>query len=169
MQQATNYDVSGVLASGGEFHATPSIIEVTYPGTEKPPVVIDLGEVSGVRRRGSEVTLIRSGRETGLRTTALVEAARLEALVRHQIEAAQAEAFERELVRLYAQGYHIVALTPRIAHLKKAKRFNFILASLLFLLAVVPGVLYVFYYLSLPEQTAIVIQEQSGEVVTRQL
>ncbi|MGH9176769.1 MAG: hypothetical protein ACRD1H_20540, partial [Vicinamibacterales bacterium] len=106
MQQATIYDVTGVLASGGVFHATPSIIEVNYPDTEKPPVVIDLGEVSSVRRKGSEVTLVRGGRETALRTTALIEAARLEALVRHQIEASQAEAFERELVRLYAQGYH---------------------------------------------------------------
>ena len=165
---ATSYDVSGMLASGGEFSATPSMIEVSYPGTDKPPVVIDLGEVSGVRRRGSEVTLIRGGRETGLRTTALVEAGRLEALVRHQIEARQAEEFEHQLVRLYSQGYQIVALTPKIAQLRKPKRFNFILGALLTLLGILPGVLYLLLFLSFPEQTALVILEDSGDVVVRQ-
>lgn len=165
---ATNYDVSGMLASGGEFHATPSMIEVTYPGTDKPPVAIDLGEVSGVRRKGTEVTLIRSGRETALRTTALVEAGRLEALVRHYNETKNAEEFEHQLVRLYSQGYQIVAMTPKIAQLKKPKKFNYLLAALLFLLAVFPAVIYVFFYLAQPEQTALVILEDTGEVVVRQ-
>jgi hypothetical protein len=166
---AISYDVSGVLASGGEFHATPSMIEVTYPGTEKPPVTIDLGEVTGVRRKGSEVTLIRGGRETGLRTTALVEAGRLEALVRHHIERTYAEEFEHQIVRLYGQGYQIVALTPNVAQLRKPKKFNFILATILALLALLPAIIYVFYYLSLPEQTALVILEDGGEVVVRQV
>lgn len=166
---ATRYDVSGMLASGGEFHATPSMIEVSYPGTEKPTVTIDLGEVSGVRRAGSEVTLIRGGRETGLRTTALVEAGRLEALVRHHIERTNAEEFEHQLVRLYSQGYQVVALTPNIAQLKKPKKFNYLIASLLFLLIIYPAVIYIFYYLSLPEKTALVILEDSGEVVVRQV
>ena len=103
-QMAISYDVSGTLASGGEFHATPSMIEVSYPGTDKPPVAIDLGDVSGVRRKGTEVTLIRSGRETALRTTALAEAGRLESLVRHYHEVKNAEEFEHQLVRLYTQG-----------------------------------------------------------------
>lgn len=166
---ATSYDVSGMLASGGEFHATPSMIEVTYPGTDKPPVAIDIGEVSGVRRKGAEVTLIRGGRETALRTTALVEAARLEALVRHHVEAIQAEEFEHQLVRLYTQGYQVVALTPKIAQLKRPKQFSFVIATLLLLLAVFPAVIYVFYYLAMPEQTALVILEDSGEVVVRQV
>lgn len=166
---ATSYDVSGMLASGGEFHATPSMIEVTYPGTDKPPVAIDLGEVSGVRRRGTEVTLIRGGRETALRTTGLAEAGRLEALVRHFNETRNAEEFEHQIVRLYGQGYQIVALTPKIAQLKKPKKFNYFLAALLLLLLVFPGVIYVFYYLSQPEQTALVILEDSGEVVVRQV
>lgn len=194
---AMSYDVSGVLASGGEFHATPSMIEVSYPGTDKPPVVIDVGDISGVRRKGSEVTLIRSGRETALRTTALVEAARLEALVRHQIDAANAEEFEHQLIRLYGLGYEIVALTPRIAQLKKPRKLNYLIPSLLLLLAVVPAaiylgdaeiardeeltlllamipsvvpaIIYLFYYVSLREPTALVILEDSGEVVVRQL
>ncbi len=194
---ATSYDVSGMLASGGEFHATPSMIEVTYPGTDKPPVAIDIGEVSGVRRRGSEVTLIRGGRETALRTTALVEAGRLEALVRHHVEAIQAEEFEHQLIRLYTHGYQVVAMTPKIAQLRRPKKFNYLIASLLLLLAVipaiiylgdaelvqdeeltlllamipsvVPAVIYLFYFLSLSEPTALVILEDSGEVVVRQV
>ena len=165
---AISYDVSGMLASGGEFHATPSMIEVTYPGTDKPPVAIDLGEVSGVRRKGTEVTLIRGGRETALRTTGLAEAGRLESLVRHYNETRNAEEFEHQIVRLYMQGYQLVALTPKIAHLRKPKRFNFAIGALLTLLAILPGVLYVYYYLSLPEQTALVILEDTGEVVVRQ-
>lgn len=163
-----SYDVSGTLASGGEFHATPSMIEVTYPGTEKPPVAIDLGDVSGVRRRGTEVTLIRAGRETGLRTTGLSEAGRLEALVRHYHETRNAEEFEHQIVRLYGQGYQVVSLTPKIAQLRKPKKFNFILAALLALLAVLPAIIYVFYYLAQPEETALVILEDTGEVVVRQ-
>jgi uncharacterized membrane protein YqaE (UPF0057 family) len=162
------YDVSGVLASGGEFHATPSMIEVTYPGTDKPPVAIDLGDVSGVRRKGTEVTLIRGGRETTLRTTGLSEAGRLESLVRHFNETRNAEEFEHQIVRLYMQGYELVALTPKIASLKKPKKFNFILGALLTLLGIIPGILYVLYYLSLPEQTALIILEDTGEVVVRQ-
>ncbi|HEX5164169.1 MAG TPA: hypothetical protein VFV93_02135 [Thermomicrobiales bacterium] len=166
---ATSYDVSGVLASGGEFHATPSMIEVTYPGTDKPPVAIDLGDVSGVRRRGTEVTLIRGGRETTLRTTELAAAGRLESLVRHYHETRNAEEFEHQLIRLYSQGYQIVALTPKIAQLRKPKKFNFLLAAILALLAVLPALIYVFYYFSQPEQTALVILEDSGEVVVRQV
>jgi hypothetical protein len=167
-QMATNYDVSGMLASGGEFHATPSMIEVFYPGTDKPPVAIDLGDVSGVRRKGTEVTLIRGGRETTLRTTGLAEAGRLESLIRHYNETKNAEEFEHQIVRLYMQGYQLVALTPKIAQLRKPKRFNFAIAALLTILAVLPGVLYVYYYLSMPEQTALVILEDTGEVVVRQ-
>src|SRR5690606_15101691 len=168
-QMTISYDVSGTLASGGEFHATPSMIEVTYPGTEKPPVAIDLGDVSGVRRRGTEVTLIRAGRETALRTTGLAEAGRRESLVRHYHETRNAEEFEHQIVRLYGQGYQIVALTPKIAQLKKPKKFNFFLAAVLSLLAILPAVFYVFYYFALPEQTALVILEDSGEVVVRQV
>ena len=162
------YDVSGMLASGGEFHATPSMIEVTYPGTDKPPVAIDLGDVSGVRRKGTEVTLIRGGRETTLRTTGLSEAGRLESLVRHYNETRNAEEFEHQIVRLYMQGYELVALTPKIASLKKPKRLNFIVAALLTVLLVLPGILYILLFLSQPEQTALVILEDSGEVVVRQ-
>jgi hypothetical protein len=167
-QMATNYDVSGMLASGGEFHATPSMIEVVYPGTDKPPVAIDLGDVSGVRRKGTEVTLIRGGRETMLRTTGLAEAGRLESLIRHYNETRNAEEFEHQIVRLYMQGYQLVALTPKIAQLHKAKRLNFAIAALLTLLGILPGILYVLYFLSLPEQTALVILEDTGEVVVRQ-
>lgn len=167
-QMATSYDVSGMLASGGEFHATPTMIEVTYPGTDKPPVAIDLGDVSGVRRKGTEVTFIRSGRETALRTTGLSEAGRLESLIRHYNETKNAEEFEHQIVRLYGQGYQIVALTPKIAQLKKPKKFNYLIASLLFLLIIYPAVIYIFYYLALPEQTALVILEDTGEVVVRQ-
>ena len=167
-QMATNYDVSGMLASGGEFHATPSMMEVIYPGTDKPPVAIDLGEVNGVRRKGTEVTLIRGGRETALRTTGLAEAGRLEALVRHYNETKNAEEFEHQIVRLYMQGYELVAMTPKIAQLRKPKKFNYLIASLLFLLIIYPAVIYIFYYLSLPEKTALVILEDTGEVVVRQ-
>ena len=162
------YDVSGVLASGGEFHATPSMIEVIYPGTDKPPVAIDLGDVSGVRRKGTEVTLIRGGRETTLRTTGLSEAGRLESLVRHYNETRNAEEFEHQIVRLYMQGYQLVALTPKIASLKKPKKFNYLIAALLTLLLIYPVLIYIYYYLSLPEQTALVILEDTGEVVVRQ-
>ncbi len=165
---ATNYDVSGMLASGGEFHATPTMIEVIYPGTDKPPVAIDLGEVSGVRRKGTEVTLIRGGRETALRTTGLSEAGRLESLVRHFNETKNAEEFEHQIVRLFTQGYQLITLTPKIAQLRKPKRLNFAIAAVLTLLGVLPGIFYVYYYLSLPEQTALVILEDTGEVVVRQ-
>lgn len=163
------YDASGTLASGGEFTATPTMIEVTYPGTDKPPVAIDLGDVSGVRRRGTEVTLIRSGRETALRTTSLAEAGRLEGVVRHEIESRRFEAFETEIVRLYSRGFVLVTTTDRMAFLRKPKRFNFVIASLLLLLFVLPGVMYVFYFWAAPEQTALVIQDDTGEVIVRQI
>jgi hypothetical protein len=164
----TDGEVTGVLASGGEFHATATMIEVRYPEGDRPTVAIDLHEISGARRKGNEVTLVRrDGREVGLRTTALIEAGRLEALVRGSVESGQAAAFQREIVRLYAQGYRVVAMTPTTAQLVRPKKFNYFIAALLLILAVLPAIIYVFYYLSQSDQTALVTLEDGGQVVTR--
>lgn len=158
---------TGSLTSGGTFKANPSTVTVTYPGGERPPVTIDMADITGVRRDGLEVTLIRKGnRESGLKVTTLDDASALETLVRRVVVSRQNVLFELEILRLHDQGYRLRAATTGMAQLVKPKTFNFGLATVLLLLFVLPAVIYVFYYVSLKERTALVVLESTGQVTT---
>ena len=182
---------TGSLTSGGTFTANPSTVTVTYPGGERPPVTIDMADIIGVRRDGLEVSLIRKGnRESALKVTTLDDASTLETLVRRVVISRQNVLFELEILRLHDQGYRLRAATTGMAQMVKSKSFNFTIATVLLVAGVaaaiavavtasspdelapfvvagfVPAIIYVFLYLSIKEQTALVVLESSGQVST---
>jgi hypothetical protein len=160
--------VSGTLTSGGEFTATTNLIEVTYPSGERPPVAIDLADVTGVQRAGDQVTLFRrDGRETGLRAVSVSQAAQLELLVRDVVQAGVEADIARQIANLHAQGYRLVASRDRMAQLVRPKRISYPLAVLLFILGVLPGIAYLLYYLSQSDAHALVTIDDTGQVVVR--
>ena len=183
---------TGSLTSGGTFTANPSTVTVSYPGGERPPVTIDMADITGVRRDGLEVTLIRKGnRESGLKVTTLDDASALETLVRRVVISRQNVLFELEVLRLHDHGFRLRAATPGMAQMVKPKTFSFTTATALLIIGVVaaalavefassttdeyspfvvlgfvPAIIYVFLYLSIREQTALVVLESTGQVMT---
>jgi hypothetical protein len=163
-----NRQVTGTLTSGGEFTATTNLIEVIYPDGERPPVAIDIADVSGVQRAGDQVTLFRrDGRETGLRAVSVSQAAQLELLVRDVVQASVEADFARQIANLHAQGYRMVAARERMVQMVRPKRINYLLAVLLFILGVLPGIAYLLYYLSVADAHALVTIDDTGQVVIR--
>jgi hypothetical protein len=162
--------VSGTLTSGGEFTATTNLIEVTYPSGERDPVAIDLADVTGVQRNGDQVTLLRrDGRETGLRTVSVTQAANLELLVRDVVQASAEADFARQIANLHAQGYRLVASRERIVQMVRPKQLNFLIAVLLFILGVLPALVYLLYFLSQSDAHALVMVDETGRVVVRRM
>lgn len=142
--------VTGTLTSGGTYTATINTIEVVYPGGERPPVVIDIADVTGVARDGDQVTLFRrDGRETGLRSTSVKDAADLELLVKDVVQASVAADYQREIARLHAHGFHLVAASGRMAMLVRRNPANRLLALVPVLLGALAAAAFAVYYLTL--------------------
>jgi phosphoglycolate phosphatase-like HAD superfamily hydrolase len=125
MTAAHTLEATGTLSSGASFRANRSMIEVIYPEGDRPPVLIDLEEVHGVTRDGSAVTLSRAGGvETTLRATELSDAIRLHALVREVVSNRATFEFDNAIIRLHANGYRLIAATPRLAQMIQPKSFG---------------------------------------------
>lgn len=69
------------------------------------------------------------------------------------------------VVRAYVrQGYIVVSRTGSTAQLLKRKSFNFLIALILFILGVVPGVIYILWYMAAKDESLYLEVDAKGHV-----
>jgi hypothetical protein len=83
----------------------------------------------------------------------------------HQYSEAQRSAILDEHIANYVrQGYQVAARTPTTCQLIKQKRFNLLIAIILFCLAIFPFVIYMLFYVN-KKGGSVYLQVDAGGVV----
>src|SRR4051812_24017998 len=96
--------------------------------------------------------------ETVLRAEALAAAKPGDEVV----EAARTAALDAEVPRYIRQGYRVTVRTATTAQLVKPKQFSILMFLLLSLLFLLPGLLYLLFYLSQKDQTVYLQVDKGG-------
>lgn len=71
---------------------------------------------------------------------------------------------DKEVKSYVKQGYRVLSQTPTSAQLVKPKKFNLLIALICLILAVLPFVLYLLWYLAAKDSTVYLTVDEQGKV-----
>lgn len=83
------------------------------------------------------------------------------------MNATPAAALQREIDSYVRKGFRVVSQTETAAQLVRPKHFSFPLFLLFFILAVLPAVLYVLYYVGKRDKTVYLSVDENGTITRR--
>lgn len=83
------------------------------------------------------------------------------------MNATPAATLQAEIDRYVGRGYRVVSQTEHAAQLVRPKHFSFPLFVLFFILAVLPAVLYVLYYVGKRDKTVYLTVNDNGQIQRR--
>lgn len=74
---------------------------------------------------------------------------------------------EQEIQSYVRRGYRVLSQTDTSAQLIKPKKFSFLLAVLLFIIMVLPFILYLLWYMASKDKTVYISVDAAGRITKR--
>ena len=76
----------------------------------------------------------------------------------------QKAVLQAEVIKYVRQGFIVVSQTDTTAQLVKHKKFSLFWAVIWFLLAIVPLILYILYYMAKKDEQVFLVVDENGKV-----